>query len=140
MHMNQKLFGRALGIPAGVGLGALISLLITLVGAALVSYLIAAEKIGEGTIGFSALIILSVAAAIGAWCAVSVVKRLRLQVSMMSGGSYYLILLALTALFFGGQYEGMGVSALIILAGCALVALIPSKSGKIFRKKKRSYR
>lgn len=140
MHMNQKLSGRAFGIPAGVGLGALISLLITLAGAALASYLIAAEKIGEGAMGFSVMIILIVAAIFGAWCAVSMVKRLRLQVSMMSGACYYLVLLALTALFFGGQYEGMGVCALIILAGSALVALIPSKSGKIFMKKKRSYR
>ena len=138
--MKLKRKGTTIGIPAGLGIGALISLLTTLAGAALVSYLVAAEKIGEGTIGVSAMIILAVAAAVGAWCAVCVVKRLRLQVCMMTGACYYLSLLALTALFFGGRYQGMGISALIVLGGCTLVALIPSKNGQFFKKGKRAYR
>ena len=140
MHMNKKVKGITMGVPVGLAIGVLISLIITLAGTALASYLLVKEKIGEGTIGFAAILILSIAAIIGALCAVSVVKRLRLQVCLMTGAGYYLSLLALTALFFGGRYQGMGISALIVLGGCALVAFIPTKSGQFFKKKKRAYR
>ena len=140
MHKNKKVTGTVMGMPAGVGFGTLVSLIITLAGAALVSYLITTGKIGEETIGFSAMIILAVAATLGAWCAVNVVKRLRLQACMMTAVSYYLTLLALTALFFGGRYQGMGLSALIIIIGSGLIAFIPTKSGHIFKQRKRAYR
>ena len=34
---------------------------------------------------------------------------------LAAGGGYYLCLLAITALFFGGQYQGVGVTALMVL-------------------------
>ena len=138
--MNKKVSGTAIGIPAGLGLSTLISLVITLAGAALLAYMMTSEKIGEGAMGFSAMMIQAIASVAGAWCAVSVVKRLRLQMCMMAGACYYLTLLAMTALFFEGRYQGMGVSALIILAGCAIVAFIPVKNGSLFKKGKRAYR
>lgn len=140
MHMNKKVTGRAFAIPVGLGIGALISLLVTLAGAAFLSYLITAELMGEGTIGFASMIIMGIATVVGALGAVGLVKRLRLQVCMMTGGCYYLLLLAMTALFFGGRYQGMGVSALVILAGCALVAFIPVKSGYSRKRSKMAYR
>lgn len=140
MYGKKKVTGTALGIPGGVGLGIVVSLLITLAGAALAAWLIASEKIGEGSIGYAAMVILALASASGALVAVLLTKRLRLQVCMLTGGCYFLTLLAMTALFFGGQYQGMGVSAVIILAMCALVAFLPAKNGRGSVKRKKAYR
>lgn len=140
MYAKRKMNGAATGIPAGLGLGILISLMITLIGAAVTAWLIAAEKIEEGTIGYAVMVILAVAAALGALTAVHFVKRLRLQVCMLSGSCYYLTLLAMTALLFGGQYQGMVVSAIVILAACVIIAFLPSKNRQIGKKRKRAYR
>lgn len=138
--MKLKRKGTPLGIPAGLGIGAIVALLITLMGAALVAYLIASEKAGEGIIGYASMVIMAAATATGSWIAVSLVKRLRLQMCMMMGGCYYLLLLAMTALLFGGRYEGMGLSALVILAACAVVAFSPISKSKISGKRKKAYR
>ena len=140
MRLNQKVTGTAAGVPAGLGLGLLISGIITLAGAAAVSHLIATEKMGEGTIDYAAMVVLTISAAMGAWGAAAFVKRLRLQVCLLSGACYYLFLLAFTALFFGGQYAGMGVTAVAVLIGCGVVAFIPRRKGQNWRKGKKAYR
>ena len=66
----------------------------------------------------------------GAAVAVGKIKRRRVYVCLLSGGIYYGILLAMTALFFGGQYQGMGVTALLVLAGSGLVALLGLRGEK----------
>ena len=58
-----------------------------------------------------------------------------LRVIVVSGDSMYptfrdgdyLLLLSIAALFFGGQYEGMGVTAFVILGGCLAVVLLGLK-------------
>lgn len=140
MRLRKIASGAAMGIPAGLGLGLVISGIITLAGTAAVSHLIATEKIGEGMINYGSILVLAISAALGAGGAASFVKRLRLQVCLLSGGCYYLFLLALTALFFGGQYAGMGATALAVLVGCGIVAFIPTKKGKNWKKGKRAYR
>lgn len=140
MYGKKKVTGTAMGIPAGLGLGIVVCLFITLAGAALTAWLIASEKIGEATTGYAAMVILVLASAAGALVAAHFVKRLRLQVCMLTGGCYYLILLAMTALLFGGQYQGMGVSAIMILAGCSIIAFLPSKNGRAGVKRKKAYR
>ena len=59
----------------------------------------------------------------GAWVAWKKIKRLRLQVCLISGGIYYLMLLGMTILFFGGQFCGMGVTALMVACGSILPIL-----------------
>ena len=86
------------------------------------------------------MLILALAAVIGTWIAVMLIKRLRLQMSLLFAGCFYLVLLSMTALLFGGQYQGMGVSAVIVLAGSMAIAFLPSKGMKIGKKKKMAYR
>ena len=128
------------GLPISAGIGALISLLVTLAGSAIISSLIITEKVGEGSIGFASVVIQLLAAIIGAWCAVIISKKQRLQVALLSGAGYYLMLLAATALFFGGQYTGLGITALIVFAGCGLVVLITGKNSSKKRWSQRAYR
>ena len=138
--MKLRRNGATIGIPAGLGIGIMAALVITLMGAAFVAYLIASEKAGEGTIGYMSMVIMAAATATGSWIAASLVKRRRLQMCMMIGGCYYLLLLSMTAMFFGGKYEGMGIAALVIVATCAVVAFIPTSTSKISMKRKRAYR
>lgn len=140
MYGKKKVKGAAMSLPAGLGVGLLISLVITVAGAAITAWLIASEKIGEGSSGYAVMLILALAAGLGALGAVYFVKKQRLQVCMLTGVSYYLSLLAMTALFFGGQYQGMGVSAIVVLGICTLIAFLPTKNGQPRGKRKRAYR
>ena len=134
--MKMKISGKSVGIPLGLAVGELVSMIITVAAAAVAAWLIATEKIGEGGIGYAATIITALAAAVGAWVSSALIKRMRLQICMLSGVCYFLILLALTALLFGGQYRGIGLSAIVILCACALIALLPSKNKGLKMKKK----
>ena len=128
------------GIPISAGIGTLISLAVTLAGSAIVSSLIMGQKIGEGSMVACSMLIKLLAAIIGSWCAVAISKQQRLQVALLSSAGYYLVLLATTALFFGGQYTGLGISALIVFAGCGLVILISGKKSGKRKWSKKSYR
>ena len=74
--------------------------------------------------GYCAMAILLLASAAGSAVAEGTIQRLRIQMCLAAGGGYYLCLLAVTALFFGGQYQGMGVTALMVLCGAVLVILL----------------
>lgn len=120
----------ASSIPSGIGIGLLLSMVITLVGAALTAYLVYKESIPEEGMGYGILLTLLFSAAVGAWVAVKRIQRLRMQMCMLSGLSYYLTLLAMTALFFGGQYSAVGITALVVLGGCGTVAILGAGGGR----------
>ena len=125
-------------VPRGVCIGVLVSLFITLIGAGVISWLLSGEKIPEGTQNYGVVLILLLSSAAGAGTAIAVSKAKRLVVSLLVGGGYYLILLACTALFFDGQYQGVGVTALVILAGCigtVLAGQLPIKKPAASRHK-----
>lgn len=141
MVANRKVTGTAMAMPAGIALGAVICMLVTLFGSMVVAWLVSNETIPETGIGYGSMVILLVSSAVGAWVAVKGIKHRRLAVSAMTGAAYYACLLACTALFFGGQYGGMGVTALVILAGClsaGLMGLKGERGGVRMRRKARS--
>ena len=135
MTVNRKVTGTAVTMPVGIGIGCAISMALTALGAGLTAKLISMEVLRENAIGYGAMIIVLLASIGGAGIAVNKVKKRMLQVVVLVGILYYGMLLAMTALFFGGQYQGMGVTALLILAGCGVVVLIAGKE-----KKTKSYR
>ena len=129
-----------MGIPAGIAIGTLISLVVSIIGAAVSAWLVSSEKMGEGGIGYAALVVVALAAVSGAWFSTSMIRRLRLQMCLLSGGCYFLCLLAMTALFFEGQYRGIGSVLIAILCGCGIVALAPRTKSQYKSKRKRGYR
>lgn len=137
MNALKKGKGTSLSIPAGLALGVLVSITVTLLGAACIAWLLNTEGIGEGRIGHAAMVVLAVSAISGAYTAVRKIKRLRLQISMLSGACYFLSLLAITALFFGGRYQAVGTTLVIITISCTLVALLSGsrKEGRKLRGK-----
>lgn len=127
MVMKQK--GKARSIPAGVLMGVGVALGWTILASAVAAKLIDMEWIGQNTIGYASLLILLSGSFLAASVAKHEIKKQRLMVCGITAAGYYLSLLAITALFFGGQYQGMGVTALLVLCGSALAAL-PDKAGR----------
>ena len=127
-------------IPLGLGIGLLVSILFTVAGAAICAWLISSERIGEESIGLLAAVIVILAAAVGAFSASLTVKKMRLQICLLSGVCYFLVLLATTALFFGGQFKGIGIGLIAVSAGCVPIAFLPIKNGRAGKRKRRAYR
>ena len=127
-------------MPAGLAVGALAALLTTLTGSALAGYLVSTEKLPEQAIGYCAMVILLMSSLLSSAVSVGKIKHRRIYVCALSGVIYYVILLSLTALFFGGQYQGMGVTGLVIFAGCGIVGLYGLKGEKGPAYSKRKYR
>lgn len=134
----RKQTGRAMSMPGGLAVGAAVSIGWSVIGAMIMAKLIDTETMPETAIGYGSIVILVTASFLGAMAAHSKIKRLRVQVCLMAGGIYYLILLATTALFFGGQYTGMGVTAAMVMSGSAAAILpgLQSRGGQ----KRRSYK
>lgn len=137
MVVDRKVTGTASSMPAGLLTGWGIGIGITLLGAAVCAHLISKETIAGEGIGYCSMVIVLLASIAGAAISAAKIKRRRLQVCLMSGGVYFATLLAGTALFFGGQYQGMGVTGLLVLAGCGTVILMGLNNGKQRRPRKR---
>lgn len=125
-----------MSMPAGLALGGAVSLGMTILAAAGIALLAEREILPEGSIGYAVMVLLLLAAAAGGIVANGKIKRRKLLVSGLSAAIYYGELLAITALFFGGQYQGMGVTALMVLAGAALPLLL-ARQGRGEGKRKR---
>lgn len=140
MAFRKNSANKAANLPAGIGLGILVSALITLICATGITMLVANEKITDNGLRYVIPGVLFLSSFVGAWAAATRIKRLRLQVCMLEGVGYLLALLATTALFFGGEYQGVWVSGLAILIGCLFVAFVPTFRSKKIKLKNRAYR
>ena len=122
--MIGKNTGRASSIPAGLAWGIGAALAITVLGSGGAAWLVLGGRLPAEWIGYCAMVILALSSGCGAAVAISKIQRLRAQMGLAAGGLYYLCLVIATALFFGGQYRGMGVTALMVLCGCDVVILL----------------
>lgn len=129
MVKNRKATGRALSMPGGLAMGVGLGVVWTLIAAVVLAKLIDREVIKETAMGYGTVIILITASFIGAYTARKRIKRQKAMVCGLAGSLYYLILLSITALFFGGQYTGMGVTGLLVLAGCTAAMIIGKGEG-----------
>ncbi len=111
-------------LPIGIALGTVAALIVTMLGAALLSWLISTEKIAQQGMGYGVMIIIFLASAAGAAIAVRLVGRQRMIVCLVVAAAYFLLLLSVTALFFDGQYQGVGVTGLLMLGGSLFVGLL----------------
>lgn len=136
MH-HQKVTGRARSMPVGLAMGAAVSMGITLGMAVIGAKLIDAGALGEGMIGYIAMVVLLLSSFCCGLVSAGSIKHRTLMVCGISALIYYGILLSMTALFFGGQYQGMGVTALLILCGCAVAAMIVTQQGRGVRGRRR---
>jgi len=133
--------GKASSIPKGLAMGGGVSLGLTLLLSLVLAWLISSEKLPWEQVGFGILVILFFSALLGTVISVKAIQRQRLLVSLGSGLVFWATLIAITALFFGGQYDGMLVTGAIILAASGTVALLglrreKGRRGPAYRRKK----
>ena len=126
MVKNQKMTGRASSMPAGLAYGLAVSMAVTLLGSALLASLVDRETLAWENVGYGVMAMVLAASFLGATAALGKIKRQKLPVGLLSGMIYWLCLLAITALFFGGQYDGAGVTGLLILGGSICAVLLHS--------------
>lgn len=121
--------GKASSIPAGLAWGVSVSTFSTLLLSAVLTFLIDKGKMSWESIGYGIMCILLFSSFVGAKVSYRRIKRQRLMVSVMFAVLYLGVLMSATALFFGGQYDGVGVSALLVFGGSVTSALL-RKDGK----------
>lgn len=130
MGNNQRLSGRADSIPVGLTVGAISSILLTLVCSIILAKMVDKGKIQWENIGYGIMVQTMASSFAGAKIAYMRVKRQRLLICLLSGAIYYSVLIVIAAVFFGGQYDGMAVTALLVLAGCGSASLLGLRIGK----------
>ncbi len=139
MITNKKPGGKAMSMPAGIALGSIIALVTTLLIAVIVTQLVLNEKIAEASIGYWAMAVLPLSAAVGAFISVWLIKRRRMQVCLITGGAYYLSLLVINILFFGGQFNAMALSLLLVFVGACTIGIMGAKGDRRGSKKHKKY-
>lgn len=136
MVTNRKPTGRAASMPGGLAAGTVTAMGTTLMMAAVLAKLIETEVVPEGAVGYGIMATLILSSFLGAMVSARKIKRQRMLVCGLSAGIYFGLLLSLTALFFGGQYSGVGATALLVLCGGAL-AFFAGLSGERGGKRKK---
>ena len=136
---TYKLTAKAWSIPTGLFAGIAAALVVTAMGAGAAAWAILSGVISAGASGYCVMAVLLLSSAAGAAMAVGTIQRLRAQMCLATGGGYWLCLLLINALFFGGQYEGLGATAVMVLCGCVLVILlIPGSKNRAGRRRRKN--
>lgn len=138
MVVNQKVTGRASSVPAGLATGALTGLAITLITSYLAAYMASRELLDRDVFGYCAMAVLILASFVSAKVAVAKIKKLPLQMAAASGLLLYVLLLSMTALFFGGRYDALGVTLVLVLIGSGAGGILAS--GKPKRRKQKYHK
>lgn len=121
MGIKRKYTATGPDLPLGILRGTGIGILVTLAGAGVMSWLIVREYLQEMRVGYCAMGILLLASFAAAWASG---REKILPASLATGAAYYGLLLGANALFLDGSYTGLGVTALLVLAGAGSAVLL----------------
>ena len=135
---NKKPTGVAVSMPSGLAWGAFVGVAMTALTSLLGAQMIHNEVLDQEMIGYCSLTALLTGTILGAMTSMRRIQRRNLQVCLLNGAIYFCILLASTALFFGGQYEGVGISFVTVTLGSLAAAILRGWGGtsKKLRRKK----
>ena len=126
--MVKKLAGSN-SMMKSVAMGSAVSVVVAMITVSVFAALISAETITPAWADYCSLASLLLSATVGSATAVRSATEKQLYLSLAVGGVYLLVLLAMTALLFGGQYRGVGVSAFVVFSGAILAVLIGQGRG-----------
>ena len=124
MEMKIRNKGKTRSVPGAMAISAAVSMGLTVLVSAGIAYALNVQKTTWEQVGYWIMGMLFAAAFLGAKAAVRAAGSQRGMVSMMAGLMYWGLLLCVTALFFGGNYDGIWVTAGIILGGCGASFLL----------------
>ena len=123
------------GLPEALGIGLLAGVILTLLGTGLLALLIGNETMDITAMSPGCIVIHLIGSALTGLVAYGVMKRQRIVVCALSALCYFLVQVGITALFFGGQYQGIGAGVLSIIGGGVLSILPGFISGSSGGKK-----
>lgn len=125
-------------IASGVGIGVLISVFISLILAMAVAALIANDNLSENGMGYFALIIALISAAVGGIVSGKKVGGKYALATGLTGLLYCLVLICVGILFFDGEINSLWTSIVAITVGvvASCVICITGSGGKRRRKKR----
>ena len=139
MITKQKATGRAMSVPRGLTVGVGSGLITMISGIGILAMLIDQEVLQWPQIGYGIMIVLLVSSAAGSAVSCHMVKHRFLMVGGLYGCAFFMLLLGITGLLFGGQYEAVGVTALLTIGGSVAAAFLTvggGRTGKGGRKRK----
>lgn len=141
MAVRKKARGTASIMPLGVLIGVLIGVIVILITSFILAWLIHTGRVQMSILGYASMGVLVFSAAVASFMAIHRVKRCKLFVALMTGGTLYFVLLGGNALFLGGMYQGMLTTAIMICLGSLVPAMIglrkEAKVNKVHKKIKR---
>ena len=121
-------------MPVGIAYGVFLSVGMTIMLCCIIAWMVYKEWIPQTSIGYGVMVLLTISSYCGAWYANRKIKHRKLLTAGLTAVSYFVTLLIMTGLFFGGQYAGVGETALMILCGTGLWLLKPEmKKTKKYR-------
>ena len=129
--MVKSINGKAASVPGGLAAGGVTSLGLTLALTAVIAKAVSAGILPQSNIGYAVMVLLFAASFAGAMMTQFRIKHRRMLMCVLSGIIYFLLLISMTALFFGGQYSAVGVTGAVVFAGAGTAALLTTgRAGK----------
>ncbi len=125
--MMKKRMGRAPSLGKSVVAGVVLGTIWTVVCAAIIAKLVDSEILAMENVGYGAMMAVLSAVFMGASLAGKRAGHMVVQAAAISAVAYFVCLLLVNALFFGGSYVGMGVTALLVALAAALAVLAAGK-------------
>lgn len=129
MLVNQKPTGRASTMAGGIAWGTAWAMLLTAGLGALLAFFVSREVVRQENLGYGVMVILFLGGAMAFGASYRRIKRRRLLVFVLSAVGLLGSLTALTALFFGGQFEGIFPTAMLIIGGSGTAFLLSARKG-----------
>lgn len=116
--------GKTASIPMGLGLSLAAAATITFLSTFAISILLDRRSIDWANVGYWIMLVLLLAPFVGGKIAINTIKTQRILISLMSGVLYWMFLLCITALLFGGDYSSIWETGALIAAGSLTAALL----------------
>lgn len=142
MLVNQKPTGTASTMVGGIAWGTACAMALAAVLSAVLAFFISREVVKQENLGYGVMAILFLSGALAFSASYRRVKRRRLLVFALSAAAFLVSLTAITALFFGGQYDGIFPTAMLIIGGSGTAFLLSARkrTGEKHRKMGKHFR
>lgn len=140
MGTKRNASGKSMRLSSGLAIGLLYGIAVTLLLALVISFLIGSERMAWDKIGYGIMVLLYLSALVTAKVACGKVRYKKLVVCIASALIYQLFLLGMTMLFFGGHYDAVIPTMLLIIAGTGTAFFLTSVKQERSRYRKRQYR
>lgn len=121
---------RATSTWKGLALGLVVSMVVTFAILVIAAKLIQTEIIEEECLGYGVMAAILLGAFGGAATGAVSIQRRKGLICLFSGVLYWGTLLGITALFFGGQYQSVGITGMLIFAGVGAAAFLLTRQKK----------